>query len=486
MVEAWREDLADLPLTDVAGQLRRREVSAVELTEATLARINAFEDRLNTFVTVLGEQALADARRADAERANGEDRGLLHGVPISIKDLFSTKGIRTTASSRVLADHVPDHDATVVRRLAEAGAVIVGKTNMLEFAYAAVHPDFGPTPNPWDLTRSTSGYSSGSAAAVAAGMGYGSIGSDTGGSIRLPAAYCGIVGLKPTYGRVSRHGGIPVSWSADHFGPLTRTVADSAAMLGVIAGEDPLDSTSGRVAVPDYLASLEAGLAGKRVGINDAYLRQSVDGEVRELVEAAIRQMEGLGATVEEVALPPPAEAVPALLGIITPEASAYHLTWLRERPGDYSQAVRERLELGAITPAVSYIKAQQLRRRITDEVLAAMARVDLLAMPTAPTAATPLEGDLVTSDEADPEVLAALINFTGPFDLTGLPAVSIPCGFTRAQLPVGFQLVGRPYEETTLLAAAHAYEQATEWHRRLPAVLAPHGSRSVSHAPGS
>lgn len=473
MPDRWREQICDLPLVEVADRIRRRELSPVEVTEAVLGRIAALDGTLNAFVTVLEEGARESARRAEREIAQGVYRGPLHGVPLSVKDLFATAGIRTTASSRILADHVPDDDATVVRRLAEARAVLVGKTNMLEFAYASVHPDFGPTPNPWHLERSTSGSSSGSAAAVAAGMGYGSVGSDTGGSIRLPAAWCGVVGLKPTYGRVSRHGGVPVSWSCDHFGPITRTAADCAAMLGAIAGRDPADPTSGRVPVPDYLEALAEALPGRRVGIADAYLRQSVDPEVRRLVEAAIATLERLGAVVAEVTLPPPSAAVPALLGILTPEATVYHLPWLRSRPEDYSQAVRERLELGAITPAVSYIQAQQQRRRITDEMLTVLEQVDLLAMPTAPTAATALDEDLAASDQADPALLAAAVNFTGPFDLTGLPAVSIPCGLTAGGLPVGMQLVGRPYDEAGLLGAAHAYERETDWHRRLPAAVA-------------
>ncbi|MDF2760451.1 MAG: glutaminyl-tRNA synthase (glutamine-hydrolyzing) subunit, partial [Thermomicrobiales bacterium] len=368
----------------------------------------------------------------------------------------------------------PDHDATVVERLRTAGAVIVGKTNMLEFAYAAVHPDYGPTMNPWDAARSSSGSSSGSAVAVAAGMGYGSIGSDTGGSIRLPAAYNGIVGLKPTYGRVSRHGGIPVSWSADHFGPMTRTGGDAAALLGSIAGEDPRDPTTGRVPVPDYIAGLADGLTGKRIGISDLYLRQHVDPTVQRLVEQAIATLERLGARVEDVSLPPPPEAVAALLAILMPEATVYHLPWLREQPESYSNAVRERLELGAVTPAVSYIQGLQVRRRFIDMFLAAMEPVDMLVTPTGPTAATLLEGDLITGDGADPQVLAALIHFSGPFNLTGFPAVSGPCGFTPGGLPVGMQLIGKPWQEGAILAAADAYQQATDWHRQLPAVLRP------------
>jgi aspartyl-tRNA(Asn)/glutamyl-tRNA(Gln) amidotransferase subunit A len=373
----------------------------------------------------------------------------------------------------VLADAVPDEDATVVERLQAAGAILVGKTNMLEFAYASAHPDFGTTKNPWDLARSAAGSSSGSAAAVAAGMGYGSLGTDTGGSIRIPAAYCGIVGLKPTYGRVSRHGVVPVSWSCDHVGPMTRTVGDAAALLGAVAGRDPRDSSSGENQVPDYLSGLSGGLSGVRVGVADAYLRRRVDSAVRAAVEHAIRQLESLGATIVEIELPPPSEAVPALLGIITPEATAYHLPWLRERPEEYSAGVRERLELGAITPAVSYIHAQRLRRQIIERMLAAFSSVDIVAMPTAPTAATLLEEDLATSDEADPDLLAATINFTGPFDLTGFPALSLPCGFTDGGLPIGMQLVAAPYDEARLFAVAHAYEQSAAWHRPLPTAVA-------------
>src|SRR5918995_2406419 len=474
VTEPLREDLCDLPLLDVAEKIRTRQISPVELTERVLARIDALDGTLNAFITVLAEQATRDAQKAEREILAGPHRGPPPGVPVSIKDLFATKDIRTSAGSRVLANHVPDHDATVIERLRTAGAIIVGKTNMLEFAYAAVHPDYGPTPNPWDPTRSSSGSSSGSAVAVATGMGYGSIGSDTGGSIRLPASYCGIVGLKPTYGRVSRHGGIPVSWSADHFGPMTRTAGDAAALLAAIAGEDPRDPTSGRVPVPDYVAGLDGGLARKRIGISDLYLRHHVDPTVLDLVEQAIATLGRLGAEIEEITLPPPSEAVAALLAILMPEATVYHLPWLREQPESYSSAVRERLELGAVTPAVSYIQGLQVRRRFIDMFLAAMEPVDMLVTPTGPTAATLLEGDLITGDEADPEVLAALIHFCGPFNLTGFPAVSIPCGFTPSGLPVGMQLVAKPWQEGPILAAAHAYQQATDWHRRLPTMLAP------------
>jgi aspartyl-tRNA(Asn)/glutamyl-tRNA(Gln) amidotransferase subunit A len=253
---------------------------------------------------------------------------------------------------------------------------------------------------------------------------------------------------------------------------MTRTVADCAAMLSAIAGADERDSTAAYVPVPDYLEALKQGIAGKRIGISAPYLHEHVDPEVRGLLDTAIRHLEGLGAIFVEITPPPPSEAVPALLAIITPEATVYHLPDLRKRPEDYSPAIRERLELGAITPAVSYIQAQRLRRRITDDFLTAMRDVDLMLTPSGPTAATPLEGDLVTSEEADPALLASLMNFSGPFDLTGFPAVSIPCGFTKTGLPVGMQLVGKPFAEASLLAAAHAYEQSTDWHQRVPTAI--------------
>jgi Asp-tRNA(Asn)/Glu-tRNA(Gln) amidotransferase A subunit family amidase len=253
---------------------------------------------------------------------------------------------------------------------------------------------------------------------------------------------------------------------------MTRTAGDAAALLGAIAGEDARDPTSGRVPVPDYVAGLDDGLSGKRIGISELYLRHHLDAAVLVLVEQAISTLERLGARVEEISLPPPSEAVSALLAILMPEATVYHLPWLREQPESYSAAVRERLELGAVTPAVSYIQGQQVRRRFIDDFLAAMEPVDLLVTPTGPTAATPLEGDLITGDEADPQVLAALIHFSGPFNLTGFPAVSIPCGFTPGGLPVGMQLIGKPWHEGPILAAAHAFQQATDWHCRLPAVL--------------
>jgi aspartyl-tRNA(Asn)/glutamyl-tRNA(Gln) amidotransferase subunit A len=468
-----RTELVDRPLVEVANAIKSRAVSPVEVTEAVLARIEALDPKLNAFVTVRADTARAEALSAEREIAAGHYRGTLHGIPVSVKDLFWAKGVRTTAGSRILADWAPESNATVVNRLAEAGAVLVGKANMLEFAYASVHPDFGAAINPWDERRSSSGSSSGSAVAVAAGMGFGSIGSDTGGSIRIPASFCGVVGLKPTYGRVSRYGAIPVSWSCDHMGPIGRTVADCAALLEGIAGRDPLDATTGDVPVPPYLDGLGNGCAGLRIGISPAYLRSNVDPAVRGLIEAALTQLEQLGATTREIELPSPSDVVAALLAIISAEAAEYHLPSLRERPHDYSPGVRERLELGLFTPAHSYIHAQRMRAHFVDRFREAMRDVDILLMPTSPVPPTPIDEDLASSEEADPELLAAMINFTGPFDLTGFPAISVPCGFTATGLPVGMQLVARPWDEQTLLSAANAYEQSTSWHLPVPSGIA-------------
>jgi aspartyl-tRNA(Asn)/glutamyl-tRNA(Gln) amidotransferase subunit A len=350
--------------------------------------------------------------------------------------------------------------------LRDAGAVILGKANMLEVGFPSVHPDYGPACNPWDSTRSPGGSSSGCGAAVATGMAYGALGTDSGGSIRIPAAYCGIVGLKPTFGRVSRHGIVPASWTLDHAGPMTRTAADCAALLGTIAGPDRNDRTASRQPVPDYLAALRTDVAGLRIGRTNAFDGEPIDLEVRNLVERAIRTVGSLGSGLVGVTLPSPDEAVAAMLQIMPPEALVTHRAWLSHRPGDYSPAVRAWLELGAETSAVRYIEGHRTRRRIRREWLAALDTVDLLLLPCVPAAAPPLGQDPEAED--DPR-LQALLRLLGPFNLIGFPAMSIPCGVTTGGLPVGLQLVARPFAEATLLAVAHAYELATDWHRQLP-----------------
>lgn len=448
-------------LSVVADRIARREVSPVELTTEALARIARLDPQLNAFITVLADAALAEARAAEAEIARGAYRGPLHGVPLSLKDLFLTRGVRTTAGSRVLATAVPDRDATVVRKLATAGAVLLGKTNMLEFAYGEVCPDYGPSRNPWDPAYSTSGSSSGSAAAVAAGLGYASLGSDTGGSIRLPAAWCGIVGLKPTYGLVSRAGVLPLSWSLDHAGPMTRTVRDCALVLAAIAGPDPADPTTARHPVPDYAAALDVSPRELTLGVVEPAADDGVAPEVRGAVDAAADALRGRGYRVKPVTLPHPEQAPRAVLAILYAEASAYHLPWLRAQADDYSANTRERLELGMLLPATVYLRALRARRIITDAYEALFREVDLLLMPAGPTVASRLDAPAEAPVRDGGDRMGALIRFSGPFNLTGYPAIAVPTGFTAAGLPLGVQLAGRPFAEPTLLQAAHALEQA-------------------------
>ena len=447
-------ELARLSLAAASDLVRRRELSPPELTVACLQRIDQVEPRINAFITLMRDEALQAAKQAEAEIAAGNYRGPLHGIPVAVKDLFATAGVRTTAGSRILADNVPAEDSEPVARLKAAGAVILGKLNLHEFAFGAtgVNPHYGLARNPWDTGRITGGSSSGAGAAVAAGECPAALGTDTGGSIRIPAALCGVVGLKPTFGRVSRRGVIPLSWALDHVGPLTRTVEDTAIVLGAIAGHDAGDPSSSAEPVPDYRAALGEGVHGLRVGVPREYFFDGVDAEVLEAVRAAIEVLRELGAVVREVSLPHIAEAQAAVTAIMLPEALAYHQRWLAERPQDYGEDIRRRLQLALPIPAVHYVQAQRLRELMAGEWRREVFdKVDILATPAAAVPAAPIEqGELQTT--------MSLVRFTNPFNLLGVPAVSVPCGFTRAGLPVGLQLAGRWFDEATVLRAAHAY----------------------------
>ena len=453
-------------LATIAERIALRQISPVAVTAAALDRLAQYEPVLNAFITTLPDEALVAARVAEVEITRGEYRGPLHGVPISLKDLFLTRGIRTTAASRILADHVPTADATVVKRLAAAGAILIGKTNMLEFAYGEVAPAFGPSRNPWHTDYGTSGSSSGSAAAVAAGLGYGSLGSDTGGSIRLPAAYCGIVGLKPTYGRVSRAGVLPLSWSLDHVGPMTRTVRDCALLLEVIAGRDPADPTTSARPVPRYGTLLDRQMPSCTIGIVEPAADDRVEPDVRATVDATAELVEQLGFTCKRVTLPHPDTAARALLGILYAEASAYHALWLRDRADEYAPNTRIRLELGTLLPATVYVRAQQARRVIMQAYKDLFAQVDLLLLPVGPSASYRLDAPTVEPTAGGGDRMGSLIRFSGPFDLIGYPAISIPRGLTADGLPIGVQLAGRPFEEGLLLQVAHTIEQAEPFWR--------------------
>jgi aspartyl-tRNA(Asn)/glutamyl-tRNA(Gln) amidotransferase subunit A len=459
-------DLPFLTITRLAEAYRQRDISPLEVAEAMLERIERIDPKVHAYITVTADLALQQAKQAEEAFAGGEQLGPLHGVPVALKDLYATKGIRTTAHSKVLLDWVPEADSKAASRLHEAGAVLLGKLAMHEFAFGTTGFDlpFEPARNPWDLSRVTGGSSSGSGAALAAGLCFGALGSDTGGSIRNPAALCGIVGLKPTYGRVSRRGVVPLSWSLDHVGSMARSVADCALILQAIAGFDADDPASANVPVPDYMEGLNGGVRGLRLGVPRDWFseREGTDAEVLDAFDAALNVLEGLGAQVVPLDAKPFIAARAALMLIMLTEAYAYHERTLKTHPEDLSAAVRNRAREGAFISAADYINAQRARSVITDQLQAVLKEVDVIASPAA---AQPAE----RFEEQDPDRRYRLPSYTPVYNLTGLPAISMPCGFTGASLPIGLQLAGRAFEENTVLRAAHAYESATDWHTRHP-----------------
>jgi aspartyl-tRNA(Asn)/glutamyl-tRNA(Gln) amidotransferase subunit A len=458
-----------LTIGQAAEQLRARSLSPVELTQAVLQRIEAVDGRVKAYVTVLGDAALAEARQAERDLLAGEDRGPLHGIPIAVKDLYDTAGVRTTSSSRVHAERVPDRDAAAVERLRAAGAVVVGKTVTHEFAYGVVS---SPTRNPWNLDHIPGGSSGGSAAALAADACLGALGSDTGGSIRIPASACGVAGIKPTYGRVSKYGVMPLSWSLDHAGPMARSVSDLALMLGVLAGHDPRDPSSAREPVGDYSAGLDGGVRGLRVGIPSNYFFVDCDPEVEAAVRSAAQVLAQQGAQVSEVTIPDIDLALVAEFAIVVPEASAIHQNALRRQARDYGEDVRLFLEAGELYLATHYLKAQRVRALVKDGLRRAFQGLDALLTPTLPyPAARHDQPTFRGRSGADEPVINAYVRTCCPFNLSGLPALSLPCGFTQAGLPVGLQIVGRPFDEATVLRIGQTYESATDWHARKPAL---------------
>ncbi|HWP34234.1 MAG TPA: Asp-tRNA(Asn)/Glu-tRNA(Gln) amidotransferase subunit GatA [Thermodesulfobacteriota bacterium] len=491
------ETLADLSLAELAERLSRREATAVEATRAALARIEALEPTLHAFLTVTAESALVEAERVDRERAAGRPLSPLAGVPIALKDIFCTAGVRTTCASRILGDYVPPYDATVVTRLKAARAVLVGKTNMDEFAMGSSTENsaFGVTRNPWDPDRTPGGSSGGSAAAVAAGEAAGALGTDTGGSIRQPAALCGVSGLKPTYGRVSRYGMVAFASSLDQAGPFGRSALDCALLLEAIAGHDPLDSTSVDRPVPPCAEALrragEGGARGLTIGLPREFFGEGLDPEVARLTREAARTFEGLGARLVEVSLPYSMRGLPAYYIVAPAEASSnlarydgvrygYRARapeslldmYERTRAEGFGPEVKRRILLGTYALSAGYyeayyLKASQVRTLVARDFERAFAAADLLLTPTSPTTAFPLG-----AKTGDPLQMYLSDVYTIPANLAGLPALSIPCGFAGG-LPVGVQLIGRPFDELTLLKAAHAYQQVTDHHRRRPPLAA-------------
>jgi aspartyl-tRNA(Asn)/glutamyl-tRNA(Gln) amidotransferase subunit A len=454
-------ELAFASIEPLAQQLRKKKLSPVELIQTMLARIERLNPQLNAYLTVTAEQALGDARRAEREILRGRWRGPLHGVPISLKDNICTLGVRTTAGSKILRDFIPQRNATVVRRLRGAGAIVLGKTNLHEFAYGVTtnNPHFGPTRNPWDPARIPGGSSGGSAAAVAAGLCFLSVGSDTGGSIRIPAALCGIVGFKPTFGLVSCHGVVPLAASLDHVGPLARTVPDAAILLGVLAGRD--------------IGASRASKRRLRLGWPRGYFWEKLDEEVRRLVEAAARSFEREGCALEEIALPHLSDSVEPSTQIALAEARHFHESagYYPARAEDYSEEVRKRLELGGQIRAIEYLEALEVRQQVRGEFDAALANVDAILAPTVPVAAPRIAEERVRIGTEEEAVRGALLRLNRPANFTGHPAISVPCGFTRAGLPVGLQIIGRAFEEALLLRLAGVYEQSHKWCAARPAV---------------
>ncbi len=465
------DELHYMSAWEVSGLMRAGRVSPVEVVEACLARIEATEPTLNSFITLLPDAARAAARRAEQEIARGNWRGPLHGIPVGLKDLFNTAGVRTTSGTRIYDTYVPDADCTVAVRLRQAGAILLGKLNMHPFAYGPTgeNADYGHMHNPWDPERVTGGSSGGSGSAAAAGQCHITMGSDTGGSVRIPAALCGIVGLKPTYGRVSRAGLTPLSWCLDHPGPLTRCVEDAALAMNAIAGLDPLDPATADVPVPDYTAGLDGDIRGLRIGVVREYFDDELDAGVGELTEQAIAALGELGAEIVEVSLPLYEYAQPISNAILMSEATAAHRDALLNQGDRLYPPVRERLEEGLFISAAEYLRAQQARQVFCAQVNDLLRDVDLLAGPTEPTTAPALlERRVEVNGESRP-VVPMLTKYTRVYNITGSPAISVPCGFGADGLPVGLHLAGRNFEEGTALRAAYAYQQATEWHKRRP-----------------
>jgi aspartyl-tRNA(Asn)/glutamyl-tRNA(Gln) amidotransferase subunit A len=482
-----------LSASALVRQLVDGSLSAADVCEAHLTRVRSIEPKLSAFVTVASERALERARALDADRAAGRALGPLHGVPIALKDNLCTRGMPTSAASRILRGFVPPYDATVVVRLEAAGAVVIGKTNLDEFAMGSSteNSSLGPTRNPWDLSRAPGGSSGGSSAVVAARLATCALGSDTGGSIRQPAALCGIVGLKPTYGRVSRYGLLAFASSLDQIGPLTRTAEDAALMLQILAGHDSHDATSSVEPLPDFGAALTGDVRGLRIGVPRAVVGEGVDADIRAALEAALTVLRERGAVVVDVELPYAGYAIPIYYLIATAEASSNlarydgvrygHRTALnkdegllamyeRTRDEGFGAEVKRRIMLGTYVLSAGYydayyLKAQQVRTLLRRDYEQAFSRADVIAMPTTPTPAFRL-------GEKTSDPLQMYLNdvFTVSANLTGLPAISIPCGFSAARLPIGLQLTGRMFDESTLLRAADAYQRDTRWHEEVPA----------------
>jgi amidase len=462
-------ELHYLELVDVGQRIQRKELSPVEVAQAQLDRIGTVDDALQSYVIVMAEQALADARQAEAEIAKGQIRGPLHGVPVAVKDLCWTKGVATAAGMTLYKDFVPTEDGTAVRKLREAGAVILGKLQLTESAYADHHPTVTPPVNPWNAAHWSGASSSGSGVATAAGLCYGSLGTDTGGSIRFPSSANGLTGLKPTWGRVSRYGAFELAATLDHIGPMTRSAADAGAMLGAIAGADPKDPTASLAPVPNYLAGMQRGLRGLRVGIDARWNSEGVDAATLKVMEGALAAVRSLGAEVREVTFPDPAQVIADWFPLCGVEAAVVHESTYPARKDMYGPALAGLLDLGRTQSGMDYQKIVLNRLAFSGRVRAMFEGIDLLLMPSQGVASPTLERMLTFGQDAD--LMSAMLRYTCPLDMSGSPTITLPGGFTDAGTPVAFQFVSRHFEEELLVRAGWAFQQATDWHQRHPAL---------------
>ena len=467
--------MTDTPLhyrtiTEIAALIEARELSPTEATRASLERIDALDGRLKSYATVMADHAIEAARRAESEIAAGEYRGPLHGVPIAVKDLCFTDGVRTMGGSKVYADHVPGFDSTVVARLESAGAVLLGKLNLTEGAMGGYNPELQIPLNPWNEDRWAGSSSSGSGSATAAGLCFGSLGSDTGGSIRFPAAACGIVGLKPTWGRVSRYGVLALAESLDHVGPMTRSSADAAIMLQAIAGYDANDPTSLSDPVPDMLAGIEDGVAGVRIGLDERHVSDGVDPELARAVLDGVKVLEGLGAEIVEIDMPDVDRYLPAWPVLCSAEAVAAHRENYPSRRDDYGPWFRGWLDMGAGKSAADYAEANNMRAECNGLVREAFKDIDAMACPSTIGPAYPVTPEALYGP-MDSRRGTAFQRYTVPYDFNGAPTLSVPCGLSSDGLPLSLQFVGKRLSEPLLCRIGHAYEGATEWHSLHPPV---------------
>ncbi len=468
--EAGEGDIAFASLTSVARKIRAGEITSVKLTQLMLDRTDRLNPKLNCYITVCRDQALEQAEGLDRMLAAGVYLGPLHGIPVAIKDNIETAGIRTTGGSRILRNWVPKTDATVVARIKQAGGVILGKVALYEFAYGGWHDDYGPeTRNPWDLSRSCSASSNGPACAVAAGLAYGSLGTDTGGSVRLPAAACGLVGLKPTYGLVSRAGVMAGGYSLDHVGPFGRTVADVAACLQAVAGPDDRDPAGTRRPVQNFTVDLERGIKGMRIGVPKTQTSELIDVEMRNAFEATREILRKEGGQIVEIDAPDHLLSRTCMWAISASELAESHREWLKMRAADYSPTVYGLIKQGAFLPATEYVRAQRVRQKIILTYDKVMKDVELIAMPVVPFPPWTIGSAEIAIGDVRENLMACLTRYCPPFNITGMPAVAVPNGFSSDGRPLGFQIAGRLFDDATVLRAARAYERVTDWHTRQP-----------------